>query len=105
MRVREEFKQELRRGVLGAEKLAIQPKVHKIAVLDHLVNNCEDLIASSDSIKPEFREMDSYIRTLDDVLKPEVKKKGFHVLNVSRKLNMNSFVAARRKMADRLRVT
>ena len=69
------------------------------------MNNCEDLIATSDSIKPEFREMDSYIRTLEDVLKPEVKKKGFHVLNVSKKLNMHSFVAARQQMADRLRAT
>ena len=105
MQVREELKQELRRGVVGAEQLAKRPQVQKIAVLDHLVNNCEDLIASSDSIKPEFREMDSYIKTLDDVLKPEVKKKGFHVLNVTKRLNMHSFVAARRKMADRLRAT
>jgi hypothetical protein len=105
MRDKEEFKQELRRGVVGAEQLAIRPKVQKIAVLDHLVNNCEDLIASTDSLKPEFREMDSYIKNLDDVLRPEVKKKGFHVLNVSKKLNMQSFVAAKRKMADRLRVT
>lgn len=105
IRANEEFKQELKRGVVGAEHLALRPKVQKIAVLDHLVNNCEDLIASTDSIKPELKEMDTYIKNLDDVLRPEIKKKGFHVLNVSKKLNMHSFVAAKRKMADRLRVT
>jgi hypothetical protein len=45
------------------------------------------------------------MKALDDVLRPEIKKKGFHVLNVSRKLNMHSFVEARKNMADRLRVT
>lgn len=63
--------------------------------MDHLVNNCEDLIAQSSAIRPEFREMDTFIKTLDEVLKPEVKKKGFHVLNVSRKLNMHSFATAK----------
>ena len=105
IRVKEELKQELKRGIVGAEQLSLRPRVQKIAVLDHLVNNCEDLIASTETIKPELREMDTYIKKLDDVLRPEIKKKGFHVLNVSKKLNMNSFVVAKRKMADRLRVT
>lgn len=90
---------------MPAESLASRPKIEKIAVLDHLVNNCEDLIASTDSIKPEFRLIDSYIDSLDNVLRPEIKKKGFHVLNTTKKLNMHSFVTAKIKLADRLRVT
>ena len=48
--------------------------------------------------------MNQFITSLEDVLNPEVKRKGFHVLNVSKKLNMNSFVEAKKSMAERLRV-
>jgi len=49
--------------------------------------------------------MDNYIDSLEEVLKPDVKKKGFHVLNVSKKLNMQAFIKARKAMQDRLRET
>jgi len=63
------------------------------------------VIASSDDIKPELRKMDNYIDSLEEVLRPDVKKKGFHVLNVSKKLNMQAFIKARKAMQDRLRET
>jgi len=48
--------------------------------------------------------MNSYIRSLEDVLRPEIKKKGFHVLNVSKKLNMHSFIEAKKNMEARFKV-
>jgi hypothetical protein len=73
-------------------------RVHKIAVLDHLLNSCEDL-KSSEELKC-IKQISNFNKLLDkDYLKAEEKKKGFHVLNVTKKLNLSALEDAKLQMS------
>lgn len=88
----------MQKGVIEAAQLSGMSRVHKIAVLDHLVNSCEDL-KSDDELKC-IKRISNFNKQLDkDYLKADEKKKGFHVLNVTKKLNLNSLVDAKHQMA------
>ena len=93
----------MQKGVVGAAQLSNMSRVHKIAVLDHLVNSCEDL-KSREELNC-IKQISNFNKQLDnDYLKADEKKKGFHVLNVTKKLNLNALEDAKHQMAQKIKI-